>query len=170
MNYSVNTSSELPYTVEWNQIISQDKYKNSMIFNWLPYIIDKPGKNARYAEHITAALEADNRSLIQSIDELVYFDAIRNGDIKDWCWEMIYTETMFTLGKYNRNYLYQAYMGAPTKTMTDRMGFLNSKEVEYVISAIAGGKNTTTDFAAFKTMWMNNGGSTITDEVNSLVD
>jgi putative aldouronate transport system substrate-binding protein len=92
-----------------------------------------------------------------------------NGDTSQWGWEKIYgVNGVFQYGEEyedENRFLFEAFAGAPTKTMVTQRESLRALEVE-VFSKIIMGTSPLSDFDKFVTDWNRLGGADMTREAN----
>lgn len=127
-------------------------------------------KNLNAHLHILDAFKANDPSKLNT-EEKGYYDKIvefRNGNKKYWGFERVFgrPSTFDVMEKYvnDNTILYDAFYGAPTPTMVEKMSTLEKMEDELFTTIIMG--EPIDSFDKFVEDWKNLGGNDITREVN----
>lgn len=155
---------ETPFINEWRDAVNSDKYKNASIHGWLPFFIDRPDKNLQYSKNLVKAVESNDPSILAMREEKDLYEKVKSDDLSNWPWGKIYLNSIPALDMYKER-VYNGYLGAPTKSMTQKSAILVAKENEAFLSIITGTKPIE-EFDKFVSEWMKLGGQQILDELN----
>lgn len=155
------------YSQWYNETVT-NKYsstKNTHM-NARPDFFDVPDKNLKLGVSFRDAVEADDRSLLQSAEAMQYWDIMKSGTTLGWVYKKIFTESELILLEDYQELQYDQYYNAPTETMISRKATLDKLELE-TFTKIIMGTSPLSDFDKFVAEWNNLGGNKITDEVNA---
>ncbi len=151
------------YAKAWIPTVQSEKYKTLSIHAWLPFFVDRADKNSSYSANIVAAREKKDGSGLGAAEKQFY-DDFEVGGIANWPMMKIYLNSMPEIAKYS-TLKFNDYMGATTKTMTEKRAVLDQLELETYTGIITGGKSID-EFDKFVEQWKSLGGDQIIAEVN----
>ncbi|HHW48753.1 MAG TPA: extracellular solute-binding protein [Clostridiaceae bacterium] len=144
----------------------------SIILNYSFINFNAPNKNLQMHLNIKEALKTGDESVLITPEEKTNYGRIlryQQGERPQWPAAAIFgleTSAFEIIHKYiqNNNLIYDAFYGAPTDTMSEKMATLNQREEEVFTRIVLG--DPIDEFDKFVSDWKKLGGDQITKEVN----
>lgn len=159
----------------WGETAEYETYYNTSVPVWglspvTPFPAKKNLEAYRQIEEagrlgITSSLQDEARFIQKKID--LYLAGKENSE-SGWGWEKTYgpSGAMSVLDRYEREgqLLFDAFVGAPTETMIEKMRILDNLQHDTFVNIILG--NPVDEFDEFVQEWLKLGGINVTNEVN----
>ncbi len=162
-------------TADFNKYYMPKENGGVGVWKFSPVCPASPFKNLEAFIEIEKGRQANDFSKLTGEPKVIQdnITAFENGDTTQWGWERIYgKEGAF---KYMMQYrdngqlLTDAFVGAPTKTMSEKKTTLEKMEKEVFVKIIMGSVSID-EFDKFVTDWNKLGGEQMTKEVNEWYD
>lgn len=151
----------------YKEIQGSEAYKGLEVHQYAkPYFFDDPGKNMLVGKQFQAALAQDDGSLVTHPDGVWKWEAYKNNEPNGWAFMKYLSESEAVLEQYGDRFVNEAFLGAPTDTMSKRWANLLKLESE-TFTRIIMGRGDIKEFDDFVEQWEKLGGKEITAEVNA---
>jgi putative aldouronate transport system substrate-binding protein len=153
------------YADKFNDMLSTEKYM-PIADNWhgyaKPMFFAHPEKNVYLSENFIEAWNANHPSLLKTGEARNRWEIIKKGGSQGWAHKKFLTEAEPVLKNY-KPFVFDEFVGAPTKTMVLRTANLQKLEYETFMAIIMG--KSIDSFDTFVNDWKVQGGDDITKEV-----